>query len=135
MPRASFGTVACLASATLLVTASRAHAAAATDPAGQLMTTFAALAVVIAVIVGGAALIRRFNLLPGLPIAALRGQAPTLRLVASLSVGARERAVLIEVDGQRLLLGVAPGNVRALHVCAAAPSQFPQELARARAST
>jgi flagellar protein FliO/FliZ len=39
-----------------------------------------------------------------------------LRTVASLSLGARERAVLIEVDGREVLLGVAPGNVRTLLV-------------------
>src|SRR5436190_183682 len=33
-----------------------------------------------------------------------------------LQVGARERVVLIESCGRRVLLGVAPGSVRTLHV-------------------
>ncbi len=38
-----------------------------------------------------------------------------LRVVAALSVGARERVVLIELGGEQLLLGVAPGRVNLLH--------------------
>lgn len=34
-----------------------------------------------------------------------------MRVIASLPLGAREKAVLVEVAGQRLLLGVAPGRV------------------------
>jgi flagellar protein FliO/FliZ len=35
--------------------------------------------------------------------------------VAQLSLGTRERAVLVRVGGQELLLGVAAGSVRTLH--------------------
>jgi flagellar biogenesis protein FliO len=37
-------------------------------------------------------------------------------MLANISLGARERAVLIAVDGREVLLGVAPGNVRTLLV-------------------
>lgn len=37
-----------------------------------------------------------------------------LAVVAELAVGPRERIVLLEVAGERVLLGVAPGGVRAL---------------------
>jgi flagellar protein FliO/FliZ len=39
-----------------------------------------------------------------------------LRCVESMSISARERVLLIEADGKRLLVGVGTGGVRALHV-------------------
>lgn len=39
-------------------------------------------------------------------------QTAELRVKASLSVGMKERVVLIEAAGQQFLLGVAPGQVR-----------------------
>lgn len=48
----------------------------------------------------------------------------SLQVLAQVPLGARERAVLLRVGGQQLLIGVAPGSVRTLHVLedvAAAP--------------
>lgn len=42
-----------------------------------------------------------------------RGQA-SIEVVQGVSLGAKERAVLIRVQGRRLLLGVAPGQVSLL---------------------
>jgi flagellar protein FliO/FliZ len=39
-----------------------------------------------------------------------------LRCIETMTVSARERVVLIEADGKRLLVGVGAGGVRALHV-------------------
>jgi len=39
----------------------------------------------------------------------------SLRVVASLAVGQRERAVVVQVGDRQLLLGVAPGRVELLH--------------------
>ncbi len=39
-----------------------------------------------------------------------------LKVLASLSLGARERAILVQAGDQQLLLGVAPGRVATLHV-------------------
>lgn len=39
----------------------------------------------------------------------------SMKVVAMLSVGPRERVVLIELAGQQWLLGVAPGSVNTLH--------------------
>jgi len=39
-----------------------------------------------------------------------------LRVISSVGVGQRERAVLLQVGEQQILLGVGPGNVRRLHV-------------------
>ncbi len=43
------------------------------------------------------------------------GGGRQLKVVSSVSVGQRERVVLVDVQGTRLLLGVAPGQVRMLH--------------------
>lgn len=39
-----------------------------------------------------------------------------LRCVETMSISSRERVLLIEADGKRLLVGVGAGGVRALHV-------------------
>jgi len=39
-----------------------------------------------------------------------------LKVVSSLSMGAREKVVLVQVGEQQLVLGVAPGRVQTLHV-------------------
>ncbi len=39
-----------------------------------------------------------------------------LRVVAGMSLGARERLVLIQVGKEQLLLGVSPGRVQTLHI-------------------
>jgi len=44
------------------------------------------------------------------------GVAGQLRLLGGLSVGNRERVVLVQVGERQLLLGVAPGRVQTLHV-------------------
>lgn len=67
------------------------------------------LAVVLALILLLAWLLRRFGPLH----ASSRG---TVRLLGGVSLGQRERAMLVQVGDKQLLLGVAPGNVRTLHV-------------------
>jgi flagellar biosynthetic protein FliO len=42
--------------------------------------------------------------------------SPNLQLLAQLSLGARERAVLLRVGEREVLVGVSPGNVRTLYV-------------------
>jgi flagellar protein FliO/FliZ len=39
-----------------------------------------------------------------------------IEILADVAVGAKERAVLVQVGRQQLLLGVAPGRVNTLHV-------------------
>lgn len=47
----------------------------------------------------------------------LRGAAAGGVIVrAGVQVGARERVLLVEASGRQVLIGVAPGSVRALHV-------------------
>jgi len=95
-----------------------ATAAAAARPAAQaaaqapgtpgLLGAFMALLLVLGLILGLAWLLRR------LPGAGFR-PADGLRVVASLPLGAKERAVVIEVGGRQLLLGVSAGGVALLH--------------------
>ena len=63
---------------------------------------------------GGAWLLRRLRLMPQ-----QQGHR-ALRVIETLPLGTRERLALIEVDGQRFLLGSAPGRVGPL---LALPSQ------------
>ena len=67
------------------------------------------LFIVLLCILALAWLARRFNRLQSTPDG-------SLRLLGGLSMGARERVVLIQVGTQQLLLGVAPGRINTLHV-------------------
>ena len=74
-----------------------------------LLQVFASLAVVIGLLVGVLWLMRRFN-------GVGRSASGQLQVIASVNLGQRERAVLVAAGDKQLLLGVAPGNVRTLHV-------------------
>lgn len=74
---------------------------------GSIIRMLLSLAFILALIYGGAWLFRRSQLNALLP-----GQS--LRVVAALSVGAREKVVLVQVGEQQVLIGVAPGRVNLL---------------------
>ncbi|HDS1220843.1 flagellar biosynthetic protein FliO [Stenotrophomonas maltophilia] len=80
------------------------HAASAPGLFGAVL----ALLAVLALVVGLGWLLKR---LPGSGFRPADG----MKLVASLSVGAKERVVVVEVNGQQLLLGVTAGSINALH--------------------
>jgi flagellar protein FliO/FliZ len=86
-------------------------AAKGTEPSTAMgvVHSLLALGLVVALIFALAWFARRVTNVPG-------AASGTLRLLGGLSVGARERVVLIEIGGQQLLLGVAPGRVQTLHV-------------------
>jgi flagellar protein FliO/FliZ len=67
------------------------------------------LVIVVALILGLAWAARKYGRLP-------TNSQVDMKVLGGLSLGTRERAVLIEVEGKRLLLGVAPGRVETLHV-------------------
>jgi len=75
---------------------------------GGLLNAALALALVIGLIYALAWLLRR---LPGHHLRSNDG----LRIISSIPLGNKERAVLLEVNGETLLLGVAPGAVSLLH--------------------
>ena len=96
--------------------AAAAPLAKAAMPVGQhapatpsLFGAVFALLLVLALIVGLGWLLKR---LPGSGFRPAEG----MKLVASLNVGARERLVVVEVNGQQLLLGVTAGGINTLHV-------------------
>lgn len=85
--------------------------------AANLFQLLFGLIVVLMAIGVTALLLRRLGRLPQGPGA--------MRVVAGLNLGARERAVLVQVGEQQLLLGVAPGRVQMLHVLER-PVELPQ---------
>ncbi len=85
------------------------------SPAGLLRVVFG-LILVLALVFAAAWLMRRLRAIQG-------AGTDGITVLAQTSLGARERVVLIQVAGQKLLLGAGPGNVRTLLVLAAdAPS-------------
>lgn len=103
-------------------------AAKAAAPVGQhaatspgLFGAFFTLLLVLGLIVGLGWLLKR------MPGGAFR-PAEGLKLVASLNVGAKERVVVIDVNGQQLLLGVSAGGISTLHQL---PEPLPQPLPQA----
>jgi flagellar protein FliO/FliZ len=101
--------------------------------AGSLLQLIFGLIVVLGAIAFGAFLLRRFG-----KFSAPMGGA--LRVLGGVSLGTRERAVLLQVGDQQLLVGVAPGRVQTLHVLprpvtapnapvASAPNTFAERLA------
>ncbi|MGH8227551.1 MAG: flagellar biosynthetic protein FliO [Steroidobacteraceae bacterium] len=75
---------------------------------GSLGEVTVALGVVLAAIFGLAWLVRR--------VRAVAGRAEALAVLAEVRIGPKERAVLLKVGTAQLLVGVAPGQVNALHV-------------------
>ena len=81
-------------------------------PAAGLAQVTLSLALVLAAIFATAWAVRRFRLLSG-------GRTETgaaINVLAERAVGPRERVVLLQVGDERMLVGVATGNVRLLHV-------------------
>lgn len=73
---------------------------------GSLMQLLAGLILVVGLIFVLAWLLKRFT--------GLQGQHRSLQVVASLSLSAREKLVLVQAGDKQLLLGVAPGRVNLL---------------------
>ncbi len=114
----SFATAAISASASASTSTSATSAAAITTTpvalanptiANGVSTVLPGLLFLVALVVVAAWLVKRSG-----------GVQPwrssnSLKVVAALSVGPRERVVLIELAGQQWLLGVAQGSVNTLH--------------------
>ena len=82
-------------------------ALAASDTASSMLTVLLSLGLILGGFVAVAWFARRY--LPGM------GAQGAVKVVGTTAVGARERVVVVEVDGTWLLLGVGGGNVRLLH--------------------
>lgn len=74
---------------------------------GTVIETLSALAIVLATIVALRAGLARFGI-------GRSAMTRRLRLIESLSLGARQRVVLVDVDGEPLLIGVGDGPVTLL---------------------
>ena len=77
--------------------------------AGYLAQVLGSLVLVVLCLLGVIFLLRRMNRLG-------QGGSTPLRVLGSASVGTREKVVLLAAGREQLLLGVAPGSVRTLHV-------------------
>ena len=81
------------------------------DPLGvvDLVRVTMSLIVVLAAIVLTTWLLRRFTKLGGT-------MGGALQVLGGISLGARERIVLVQVGERQILLGIAPGQIQTLHV-------------------
>ena len=86
--------------------------------AGNLIDTGVGLLLVLGLMLGLAWLVKRYVQLPGIG----KGQ---VQIQGGVSLGAREKAVLLSVDGRRLLVGIAPGRVQTLLVLDDEPGTSP----------
>ena len=81
----------------------------ATAPVVGTVRVTLAMILVLGAVLATAWLTRRMRAVGG-------ASSAGIEVLAQVSLGARERAVLLRVNGRQVLVGVAPGNVRALHV-------------------
>lgn len=82
------------------------------------------LMVILVLIIGAAWLLRRF-----MP---LRGGEGAIKVLGGLTLGSRERVVLLQVGETRLLVGISPGRVATLYALDGQEGTFAHELAAAR---
>ena len=89
--------------------ASAPAAAAEFNAPGELLRVLLSLAGIVVLIFAAGWLSRRLQRAHGTG-------GRRIRCVESFAIGARERIVLLEADGTRLLIGTGPGGMRTLHV-------------------
>jgi flagellar protein FliO/FliZ len=89
------------------IPAHAAEQAAAPASAGSMLQVALGLIVVLALMAGAAWVLKRMGM------AGASGNS-VARIVGGVSVGNRERVVVVEVAGQWIVVGVAPGRVNAL---------------------
>jgi len=77
--------------------------------AGQVLQIITSLIFVVAIIFAGAWFFRRYGRFSGL-------LNEDLKVVAGLSVGQREKVIVLQTGETQLLLGVSPGRIQTLHV-------------------
>ena len=91
--------------------------AADVNVGGELLRVLLSLASVVALIFVAGWLSRRMQVRS-------RPGGRRIRCVEAMAVGARDRVLLLDADGKRLLVGVGPGGMRTLHVYeGAAPAE------------
>jgi flagellar protein FliO/FliZ len=81
--------------------------AASSPSAGNLLQTILALVFVLAILAGLAWFMKRYGPRAG-------GGSANLRVVGALSLGGRERIMVVEVGDQWIVVGASPGRINAL---------------------
>lgn len=81
------------------------------EPIGlsNYLQMFLGLFIIVGLIVGLAWFMRRMGSMSGV-------SSGNLKVLGGISVGQRERVVLVQAGETQLLVGVAPGEIRTLHV-------------------
>ena len=104
--------------ALLAPVAAQAAPGAPAAPVGlsQIGQVIGALLLVVIAIFVVAALAQRVRRLQ-------QGRGRLLQVVDGIALSARDRLVLVDVAGERLLLGVSPGRIERLHVLPPAPAE------------
>ncbi|QEL57864.1 flagellar biosynthetic protein FliO [Chromobacterium paludis] len=90
------------------VTAAVAPVQAAPSPLASLLQVILGLAVVLGAIIGVAWLFKRLS-------GGVLGNAGRVRVVGGTMVGQKERVVIVEMEGEWLVLGVTPHQVNLLN--------------------
>lgn len=113
------GAAARIAEAGATVVERQAEALPGVLGGGYFLQVIASLLLVLLCLAAVIWLLRRFNRIGG-------GPGGPVAIIGAANVGQRERVMLIEAGGEQILIGVAPGSVRKLHVLASpvpAPAQ------------
>ena len=76
---------------------------------GNYLQMFFGLFIIVALIIGVAWFMRRISSMNGMVTG-------NLKVLGGISVGQRERVVIVQAGETQLLIGVAPGEIRTLHV-------------------
>lgn len=76
---------------------------------GSIVQMVVGLAVVLAILIGGALLVRRLGKFPA-------AVDSPLKVITGLSLSPRDRLVVVQVGDKQLLLGLSPGRIQTLHV-------------------
>ena len=94
----------------LVCAASEKKIVPSNEPIGvaNYLQMFLGLALILGLIFGMAWLMRRMGNMRGIG-------SNGLKLLGGISLGQRERAVLVQVGDKQLLIGIAPGQIRTLH--------------------
>lgn len=104
----STATAASPAAATVPAAAPAAAGTSLPSSSGSAFTMLFGLVAVLAVMAGVAWLVKRFGLANSM------GGNGVAKVVGGVSVGTRERVIVVEVGEQWIVVGVAPGRVNAL---------------------
>lgn len=76
--------------------------------ADYFIQVFGALVFVVIVIFLLALLMRKFSMMPG-------ASSGPIKVISGISIGGKERLLLIEVGGEQILVGTSPGSIKKIH--------------------